>query len=101
MRDRSEWDEGHIPGALHVPRGNLESRIEGAVPDRDAQLVVYCASGARSAFAAKALEELGYENVSSLAGGFNEWKRSGYGFDLPRVARRAEAAPLLPPPPHP
>ena len=59
VRDRNEWDEGHIPGAVHVPRGNLESRIEGAVPDRDARLVLYCASGARSAFAAKALEELG------------------------------------------
>ena len=78
VRDRNEWDEGHIPGAVHVPRGNLESRIEGAVPDRDAQVVVYCASGARSAFAAKALEELGYENVASLAGGFNEWKRNGF-----------------------
>ncbi len=54
-------------------------------PTADAQLVVYCASGARSAFAAKALEELGYENVSSLAGGFNEWKRNGFGFDLPRA----------------
>ena len=85
VRDRNEWDEGHIPGAVHVPRGNLESRIEGAVPDRDARLVVYCASGARSAFAAKALEELGYENVASLAGGFNEWKRNGFGFDLPRA----------------
>ena len=85
VRDRNEWDEGHVPGALHVPRGNLESRIEGAVPDRDAQIVVYCASGARSAFAAKALAELGYEEVSSLAGGFNEWKRNGYAFDLPRV----------------
>ena len=50
VRDRNEWDEGHIPGAVHVPRGNLESRIENAVPDRDAQVVVYCASGARSAF---------------------------------------------------
>ena len=85
VRDRNEWDEGHIPGAVHVPRGNLESRIEGVVPDRDTSIVVYCASGARSAFAAKALGELGYENVSSLAGGFNDWKRNGYGFDLPRA----------------
>jgi molybdopterin/thiamine biosynthesis adenylyltransferase len=75
---------------VHVPRVNLESRIEGVVPDRDSQLVLYCASGARSAFAAKALGELGYENVSSLAGGFNEWKRSGYGFDLPRALDEAK-----------
>ena len=54
VRDRNEWDEGHIPGAVHVPRGNLESRIEAAVPDRDAEVIIYCASGARSAFAAKA-----------------------------------------------
>jgi sulfur-carrier protein adenylyltransferase/sulfurtransferase len=85
VRDRNEWDEGHIPGAVHVPRGNLESRIEAAVPGRDAELIVYCASGARSAFAAKALGELGYEHASSLAGGFDQWKRSGYAFDIPRA----------------
>ncbi|HEU4450317.1 MAG TPA: molybdopterin-synthase adenylyltransferase MoeB [Gaiellaceae bacterium] len=85
VRERSEWDEGHIPGAVHVPRSHLESRIEQAVPDRDAPVVLYCASGSRSAFAAKALEELGYENVSSLAGGFTDWKRNGFPFDLPRA----------------
>ena len=66
VRERDEWQEGHIPGAVHVPRGNLESRIEQAVPDRDRAIVVYCASGNRSAFAAKTLEELGYTNVTSL-----------------------------------
>ena len=55
VRERSEWDEGYIPGAVHVPRGHLESRIEQAVPDRDATVILYCASGNRSAFAAKAL----------------------------------------------
>jgi sulfur-carrier protein adenylyltransferase/sulfurtransferase len=68
VRDRDEWDEGHIPGAIHVPRGNLESRIEGAAPDKDRPVILYCASGSRSAFAAKTLEELGYENVASLSG---------------------------------
>ena len=77
VREREEWDEGHIPGAVHVPRGNLESRIENAVPDKSRQVVVYCASGNRSAFAAKTLEELGYEHVVSLAGGFTDWKRNG------------------------
>jgi molybdopterin/thiamine biosynthesis adenylyltransferase/rhodanese-related sulfurtransferase len=77
VRERDEWDEGHIPGAVHVPRGNLESRIENAVPDKSRQVVVYCASGNRSAFAAKTLEELGYEHVVSLAGGFTDWKRNG------------------------
>jgi sulfur-carrier protein adenylyltransferase/sulfurtransferase len=77
VRERDEWDEGHIPGAVHVPRGNLESRIESAVPDKSRQIVVYCAAGNRSAFAAKTLGELGYEHVVSLAGGFADWKRNG------------------------
>jgi molybdopterin/thiamine biosynthesis adenylyltransferase/rhodanese-related sulfurtransferase len=77
VRERDEWDEGHIPGAVHVPRGNLESRIETAVPDKSRQVVLYCSGGNRSAFAAKTLEELGYEHVVSLAGGFTDWKRNG------------------------
>src|SRR5213592_258763 len=83
VRERDEWDEGHIPGALHVPRGNLESRIENAVPDRGSRIVVYCASGARSAFATKTLEELGYVDVVNLAGGYTEWKRNGFPTQLP------------------
>jgi rhodanese-related sulfurtransferase len=63
---------GHIPGAIHVPRGSLESRIENAVPDHDSRMVVYCASGARSAFATKTLEELGYADVANLEGGCTE-----------------------------
>ncbi len=84
VRERDEWDEGHIPGAIHVPRGNLESRIENAVTDRSARIVLYCASGARSAFAAKTLEELGYDDVASLAGGFTDWKRNGFPTQLPQ-----------------
>src|SRR5712691_3213775 len=83
VREHDEWEQGHIPGAVHVPRGYLESRIEGVVPDRSTPVVLYCASGARSAFAAKTLAELGYENVSSLAGGFTDWKRNGYDIVLP------------------
>ena len=85
VREREEWDEGHIPGAVHVPRGNLESRIEGVAPDREKKLLLYCASGARSAFAAKTLGELGYEDVVSLQGGFSDWKRNGYDVQLPRM----------------
>src|SRR3954464_2256194 len=77
VREADEWQEGHLPGAVHIPRGYLESRVEGAAPDKSTQVVVYCASAARSAFAAKTLEELGYENVHSLAGGFTDWKRNG------------------------
>jgi len=84
VRERDEWDEGRIPGAIHIPRGNLESRIEQAVPDRAQPLVLYCSVGNRSAFAAKTLAELGYENVVSLAGGFTDWKRNGFPFDQPK-----------------
>jgi sulfur-carrier protein adenylyltransferase/sulfurtransferase len=85
VREQNEWDEGHIRGAVHVPRGSLESKIEGAVPDRTRPVIVYCAGGTRSAFAAKTLEELGYEDVVSLAGGFTEWKRNGLPFEIPRT----------------
>jgi sulfur-carrier protein adenylyltransferase/sulfurtransferase len=93
VREQDEWDEGHIPGAVHIPRGNLESRIERAAPDRSRQVLVYCSAGNRSAFAAKTLAELGYEDVVSLAGGFTDWKRNGFpvklqaGLDAPRRAR--------------
>jgi sulfur-carrier protein adenylyltransferase/sulfurtransferase len=93
VREQDEWDEGHIPGAVHIPRGNLESRIEAAAPDRSRRIVVYCAAGNRSAFAAKTLEELGYEDIVSLSGGFTDWKRNGFsvelakGLDAPKRAR--------------
>jgi molybdopterin/thiamine biosynthesis adenylyltransferase/rhodanese-related sulfurtransferase len=90
VRERDEWAEGHIPGAVHIPRGSLESRIEGVVPDRTQTVVVYCGSGSRSAFAAKTLEELGYGNVLSLAGGFTDWKRNGLPFELPRSLDEAK-----------
>ncbi len=85
VREQDEWDEGHLPGAIHVPRGYLESRIEAAAPDRGRPIVVYCAAGARSAFAAQTLGELGYGDVRSLAGGYTEWKRNGFPTQLPRT----------------
>jgi len=85
VRDELEWDRGHLPGAKHVPRGYLESRIEAAAPDRDANVVLYCASGQRSALAAHTLRELlGYSNVRSMAGGITLWKDRGYKVELPR-----------------
>ena len=84
VRERDEWEQGHIAGAIHVPRGFLESRIEQAAPDRRRPLLVYCAAGNRSAFAAKTLAELGYQDVASLAGGFTDWKRNGFPTELPR-----------------
>ncbi len=85
VREGDEWQEGHIPGAVHVPRGYLESRIETAVPDKSTPVILYCASGNRSAFAAKTLLDLGYTNVSSLHGGFTDWKRNGNEIKLPRT----------------
>src|SRR5262249_21171753 len=85
VREQDEWDEGHIPGASHVPRGNLESRIEGVVPERSTPIVIYCASGARSAFAAESLAAMGYERPVSLEGGFTDWKRNGFDIVLPRT----------------
>jgi sulfur-carrier protein adenylyltransferase/sulfurtransferase len=93
VREQDEWDEGHIAGAVHVPRGHLESRIERLAPDTSRPVVVYCSAGNRSAFAAKTLTDLGYEDVVSLAGGFTDWKRNGFpvqlqaGLDAPRRAR--------------
>ena len=82
VREREEWDEGHIPGAVHIPRGWLESRIEQAVPSRETPIIAYCASGNRSVFASKTLEELGYVHVVSLAGGINDWKRHGFPLEV-------------------
>jgi len=82
VREQSEWDEGHIPGAVHLPRGHLESRIEREAPDPTRPIVVYCSAGNRSAFAAKTLGEFGYEDVTSLAGGFTDWKRNGFPIEL-------------------
>jgi sulfur-carrier protein adenylyltransferase/sulfurtransferase len=93
IREQDEWDEGHIAGAVHIPRGHLESRIERTAADRAQPVLLYCSAGNRSAFAAKTLEEMGYEDVVSLAGGFTDWKRNGYpvelqsGLDAPRRAR--------------
>jgi sulfur-carrier protein adenylyltransferase/sulfurtransferase len=93
VREQDEWDEGHIPGAVHIPRGNLESRIERAAPDPTQQIVLYCAAGNRSVFATRTLEELGYTDVASLSGGFTDWKRNGFpvgltaGLDAQKRAR--------------
>jgi molybdopterin/thiamine biosynthesis adenylyltransferase/rhodanese-related sulfurtransferase len=84
VRESEEWDVNHIPGAKHVPRGHLESRIENAAPDKDGRVILYCASGNRSALAAKTLEDLlGYTNVASMTGGITLWKDRGYKVETP------------------
>lgn len=85
VREQHEFEERHIPGAIHVPRGHLESRIEQFVPDKSRRVILYCASGNRSAFAAKTLtEELGYSDVASMAGGITLWKDRNYETVVPR-----------------
>src|SRR5437764_775422 len=86
VREQHEYDEGRLPGAIHVPRGHLETRIENAVRDKDARVVLYCQSGNRSAFAADTLQrELGYSNVESMVGGITLWKDRGFDVEQPEV----------------
>jgi sulfur-carrier protein adenylyltransferase/sulfurtransferase len=83
VREKDEVDAGMLPGARHVPRGFLELRIEEAVPDRNADVVLYCAGGTRSLLAARTLREMGYTRVRSLTGGFGAWKDAGLPIDVP------------------
>ncbi len=86
VRETEEFAAGHLPGAKHVPRSYLETRIEGVVSDRDAQIVLYCQSGNRSAYGARTLtEDLGYTNVTSMTGGITLWKDRGYDVVVPRA----------------
>jgi len=86
VREVDEWSTGHIPGAKHVPKSYLESRIEGAAPDRSQHVILYCQSGNRSAWAARTLiEDLGYEHVESMTGGITLWKDRGYSVEVPRT----------------
>jgi molybdopterin/thiamine biosynthesis adenylyltransferase/rhodanese-related sulfurtransferase len=85
VREPDEYEQGAIPGALHIPRGHLEGQVEGKIADKAQPIIVHCASGFRSAFAAKTLKDLGYTNVVNLAGGFNKWKDEGRAWSTPRT----------------
>ena len=85
VREASEWEQGHVPGAAHVSKSYIEQQIEGIAPDRDQPLVLYCAGGVRSLFAAQTLQEMGYINVTSMSGGFQAWKSAGLDFETPVV----------------
>lgn len=76
VREQNEWNLGHIPGAVHIGRGVLESNVEQRIP-REAQVVLYCQSGNRSALAGYTMQQLGYTNVTSLAGGWRDWVGTG------------------------
>src|SRR5256886_12846243 len=77
VRDKDEWDEGHIPGAMHLSRGTIELDIEEKVPDTDAMIICHCGGGGRAQLAAESLQKMGYKNVRSMAGGFKAWKAIG------------------------
>jgi sulfur-carrier protein adenylyltransferase/sulfurtransferase len=85
VREADEYEQGALPGAVHLPRGFLEFQVEGRIPDKSAPVVVYCAAGARSVLAAKTMSDLGYADVVSLAGGFNKWKDEGRPWRTPRT----------------
>jgi adenylyltransferase/sulfurtransferase len=78
VREREEYREGHLEGAIALPRGFLEMRVEETLPDKTLPVIAYCAGGVRSLIAARTMKELGYENVSSMAGGYTAWKNAGY-----------------------
>jgi len=92
VREKEEWDEGHLPGAVCLPRGFLEVRVEKAVPDKNSPVIVYCAGGVRSALAAKSLQQLGYSDVVSMAGGYGEWKNNGLPFVVPEKMTKSRLA---------
>ncbi len=87
VREASEWEQGHLPGAQHISKSYLEQQIEGVVPDRDRSVVLYCAGGVRSLFAAQTLREMGYSDVRSMSGGFQAWKTQGLPWKMPAVLR--------------
>ena len=78
VRESDEWRQGHLEGAIPLPRGFLEIKVESALPDKNAPIIAYCAGGVRSLLAAKAMKEMGYQNVSSMSGGYAAWKNGGF-----------------------
>ena len=89
VREPDEFEQGALPAVIHIPRGHLEAQIETRIIDKSTPVVVYCAGGVRSAFAVETMQELGYTNVVSMAGGFGKWKDEGRAWSTP-VALSAE-----------
>lgn len=77
VREKEDWDEGHIPNAIHLSRGTIELDIEEKFPDKNALIICHCGGGSRSALAAESLQKMGYANVRSMAGGLRAWKAAG------------------------
>jgi len=83
IRGLDEWERGHLEGAIHIPRGVLEAEVESRVPDKSGEVIVYCAGGVRSLLGAVSMQELGYENLISMDGGFGDWEDAHYPFIQP------------------
>ncbi|MFM7762370.1 MAG: molybdopterin-synthase adenylyltransferase MoeB [Acidimicrobiaceae bacterium] len=83
VREPDEFEQGALKNVIHIPRGHLEAQVESKIVDKNSPVIVYCAGGVRSAFAAKTLQELGYSNVLSMAGGFGKWKDEGREWSTP------------------
>jgi rhodanese-related sulfurtransferase len=77
VREKDEFDESHIPDAVHMSRGTIELEVEDKFPDRNTTIICHCGGGGRSALAAESLQKMGYKNVRSMAGGFKAWKAAG------------------------
>ena len=92
VREESEWEAGHARGARHLSKGLIERDIEKTIPDKSAEVILYCGGGFRSALAAKSLQEMGYSNVWSLAGGWRAWEGGG-------APVEREDEPMVSPPP--
>ena len=82
VREDREWALGHIDGAEHIGKGVIERDIEGTIPDKDTEIILYCGGGFRSVLSAEALRKMGYRNVYSMAGGWREWAQAGYPVDM-------------------
>jgi len=83
VRGRDEWERGHLKGSVHIPRGEMEARVEEAVPEKSREVVIICAGGVRSLLAGESLRALGYENVISMEGGYGDWEDAHLPADVP------------------
>ena len=81
VREDEEWQQGHIPGAIHIGKGVIERDVEKKIPDPNAEIVLYCGGGYRSVLAADALQRMGYTNVTSMTGGYRGWVGAGHAIE--------------------
>ena len=91
VRGLDEWERGHLVGAIHIPRGDLERRVENAVPDKSTEIVVICAGGVRSLLAGETLLALGYKRILSMEGGYGDWEDAHLPAEIPPLAEELDA----------